>query len=564
MLVCLRVSDFAIIDELEVVLEPGLNVVTGETGAGKSMLVHALELVLGAKPRPELLRAGAQAAEVDALFDLGGDPRARERLELAGLTSLGDELALRRVVPRSGSSRAYINGKLASAASLGELARGLVEVTSQHEHHTLADARTHLDVLDSFAALDGTRAKVRTAYEQWRTADAARAQHAERLLARDERLDVLRHQLEQFDALAPEPGELERLRAERERLRHAERLMQAAGNAEDALYARDRSLCAELAQLTRELDDAARVDATLSPLAERVAAAQNELEDAAAELGRYARAVALDPERLAQVEDRVEALDRLTRRHGGSLDAVLGWADSAREELDALEGAETHAAQLQADCERTLDEASKLATTLSRKRKAAAGRLGKVIAKELRSLDMGEARVVVEVERAGDGAAADGAGLGPTGIDRAELLLAPNPGEPPRPLRRIASGGELSRALLAVKRVLGGLGPSGLYVFDEVDAGIGGKTAAVVGRKLREVAQHHQVLCITHLAPIAVYADAHHHVSKETTRGRTRSSLRRLVDDDRVDEIARMLGGIGITDRTRETARELLRDAVHE
>lgn len=560
-LVCLRVRSFAIVEELELVLDRGLNVVTGETGAGKSILVHALELVLGARARPEVLRTGAESAEVEALFDVADDPAARARAEATGV-AIDGQLVLRRVVPRDGRSRAYIDGKLASVTQLAELARGLCDISSQHEHHTLADAASHLGFLDAFAGLDAARGEVRRAHTA--LADARQALDAHRRVDadRDARLDLLRYQIGELDALAPETGEDARLREERERLRHAERLQSAAIGAEEALYARDEAICGELAHLTRTLEDAATADARLSPFIERLATAQAELEDLARELGGYARGVSLDPARLNEVEERLDALDRLARKHGGSLDAALAWASDARDELARLDRGEEAGARLAAELERARSRAGELAHELSRKRKRAATKLARAIGQELKSLSMGEARVAVEVDAGTDGEALDdGTRLGPTGIDRVEFLLAANPGEQARPLRQIASGGELSRAMLAVKRVLSGLGPGGLYVFDEVDAGVGGAVAEVVGRKLREVSRHHQVVCITHLPQIAVFADAHYRVTKSVAAGRTRSEVERLDAGARREEIARMLGGVEVGDKTRAAAKELLRRA---
>ncbi len=292
--------------------------------------------------------------------------------------------------------------------------------------------------------------------------------------------------------------------------------------------------------------------------------ARTQLEDAARELGSYARAVTLDPDRLAEVEDRLDTLRRAMRKYGGSVGAVLEHRRRAAEELDDLDRHEERAEELRRRYDAALDRAREVATRLSERRRKAAKRLGRAISDELASLGMGDAKVCVEVApiegREGE-LEVDGARLTPTGIDRAELLIAPNRGEEARPLRKIASGGELSRSMLAIKRVLAGLRPAGLYVFDEVDAGVGGAVAEVIGRKLRAVARHHQVLCITHLPQIAVFADAHFQVTKDVVNGRTKSAIRRLGDDERLEEIARMLGGLKITQRTRAAAAEMLREA---
>ncbi|MGD8862818.1 MAG: DNA repair protein RecN [Myxococcales bacterium] len=566
MLTYLRVRNFAIIDELEVELEAGMNVVTGETGAGKSILMSALSLVLGARARPEVVRTGAERAEVEALFDIADDPEALARVEEAGasLEDADGELVLRRVIQRSGRSRAYVNGKLASAAQLGELARGLCDISSQHEHHTLVDPHSHLLFLDAFAELQPLRDEVRKSYDALSRARAALADQSRDVQGRVEREDLLRFQIQEIDALDVQEGEEETLTAERDRQRHAERLAAITGGAEDALYASDGALCDRLGRIGAELEQAAALDATLAPLCEQLGSAQAQLEDVARELGSYARDVSLDSERLAELDERLDAIKNLERKYGRGTAAILEHRTRAAEELEGLDRSDERLAELQAEAERAEKDAGAAARKLSAARKKAARKLAKAVSAELSSLSMGDAEITVEVaqpEGGQEGLTVDGARLSPTGIDRVEFLIATNRGEKPQPLRRIASGGELSRAMLAVKRVLAGLGPGGLYVFDEVDSGVGGAVAEIIGRKIKEVAAHHQVICITHLPQIAVFADAHYYVEKDVAAGRTRSEIRRLDDGQQREEIARMLGGVKVTDKTRAAAKEMLRIA---
>ncbi len=574
MLLCLRVKNLAIIDELEVEFPAGMNVVTGETGAGKSILVDALSLVLGAKGAASMVRTGQPEAEVEALFDISDHAVVREAASAMGVDS-GDELVLRRVVQgevgakpgvsRAGRTRAYVNGRLASAAQLAELAKGLCDISSQHEHHTLVDAASHMQFLDAFAQLDPLRAQMASSYVELARAHEALATQTERAQKRDEREDLLRYQIGELDALDPKPDEQNALSAERERLRHSERLAELTGGAEDALYSRDDAVCTELSRLTRGVEEAALLDARLLPVAKQLASAHSELEDAARELGSYARTVVHDSGRLAQVEERLDALARVARKYGGgSLESALAHRDRAKQELTELEHGEAHAEQLRAAVSAAEVTARAAAEALSQGRRTAAKKLARAVSKELASLAMGDATISVEVEPARGKAgelAIDGVRLSSTGVDRVEFLIAANPGEAPRPLSEIASGGELSRAMLGLKRVLAGLGPGGLYVFDEVDAGVGGAVAEVIGRKIREVSQHHQVICITHLAQIAVYADAHYRVQKNVDKGRTRSEIVKLGADEQREEIARMLGGIEITRETRAAAREMLKGA---
>jgi DNA repair protein RecN (Recombination protein N) len=561
MLTFLRVRNFAIIDELEVELAAGLHVVTGETGAGKSILVDALDLVLGGRGKPELVRTGAAQAEVEATFDVSGDPLLRERLAARGIEET-DELIVRRVVAAGGRTRAYVNGSLATQAELAELTAGLADISSQHEHHTLTDPARHLGYLDAYGRLEDERAKMKVAYAALDAARDALADAKARARGREDREDVLRFQLKEIDQLAPELGELDKASAERDRLKHAEKLLAAARSAEEALYERDASIADELASLGRTLGDAAAIDARLREPAARIETARAELEDAARDLAHYARSISADPDRLAELDERLHRLSRLARKHGevGAADpiaGVLAFRDRARAELDALAGSEQQIESLDRAHVAANEAATKRAAALSAARKKAASALGRAITSELSSLGMGGAEVRVDLAETG---------MSASGIDRAELLIAPNVGEDARPLRKIASGGELSRALLAIKRVLAGLREaegraSGLYVFDEVDTGVGGAVAEVIGKKLRDVARHHQVLVITHLAPIAVYADRHFQVKKSVEDGRTHSTIDLLGATERLEEVARMLGGLSITKKTREAARELLEGA---
>lgn len=563
MLAVLRVRNLAIIDDLEVELGPGLNVVTGETGAGKSILVSALQLVLGARGRSEWVRTGASKAEVEALFLLGDDPIVRARLEAAELEAGNDELLIRRVVQPTGRTRAYINGRLATQGQLTTLAAGLADISSQHQHHSLVDPARHLEYLDAFARLEELRAEVAKAHSKLQHAERERQELLDALRDRSDREDLLRFQVREIREVEPVVGERAELEAERARLRHAEQLARAAGGAEEAIYAADGSVSEQLARVANELDHAASIDTSLTELAERVRSALSQLEDAANDLGRYARDVRVNPGRLAEVDDRLDQLTRLTAKYGGTIEAVLQHAEQAEGELERLEQHETHLAKADEECAKARADATKIAKKLSKKRHQAAKGLGQQISGELESLGMGGAQVIVELAKLeGDrGLEIEGARLSPTGIDRAEFLIAPNKGEVARPLGKVASGGELSRAMLAIKRVLAGLGPTGTYVFDEVDTGVGGAVAEVIGRKLADVAKHHQVICITHLAQIAVYGDAHYQVSKSVIDDRTQSEIARLSDDQRLEEIARMVGGVKITARTRAAAAELLEQA---
>lgn len=556
----LSIRDLAVVQQLTLEPHPGLNVITGETGAGKSILIAAIKLALGGRGRADLVRAGADQLVVEAAFDLDRSPAMRERLcEL--LDEEADELIVRRVLKATGRSRAWVNGVMVPGTTLSQLVRGVVDICSQHEHDQLADASTHLSFLDAFAELSaGAHAMART-WQAYADASSALDALAEQVRARAEREAVVRMQLDEMDAVDPQPGEEDELDAELGRLSHADRLRQITAAAEDALYSGEDGAGARLARLSRQLEDVAGVDPALDVLAERLEDVRTSVEELGRDLGRYGRAVTVDPRRLAEVEERLGALRRLTRRFGGTPERLLSLRTALREELAGFDTLEDRLESLEAARHAALDEAIREARALSQARRAAARELGASITKELADLGMGDARVEVDVARregAGRGPDVDGARLGPTGIDRVELLIAPNRGEPPRPLHRIASGGELSRSLLAIKRVLSRRAPRGLYVFDEVDTGVGGAVAEAIGRKLRAVADHQQVLCVTHQPQIAAYGHAHFHVSKASTRDRTHSTLTQLDDQGRHAELARMLGGIEVTEASHAAAADLL------
>ena len=570
MLVQLSVQNVVLIEQLVLELSPGFNVLTGETGAGKSMIIDAFALVLGGRARPDMVRNGQREAEVEALFEIEPGSRVAAKLEAAGVPcSFQDgrgELVIRRVVQSSAGgkdarSRAFVNGRMCTAAQVAELAADLCDVSSQHESVSLTDPSTHIEYLDAFGKLETARdalaedvdalGAVVKELEEVRAAERGRA----------EREDFLTFQLREIDELDPKAGEETELEQERGRLRHASRLVEATRHASERLYEGEAAICDQLARISSELDSAAAIDGSLAAQARTIEAARSELADAARALGRYAESVESNPARLTEVEERLFRLQKLLRKHGPTTTELLAHRAQVARALDALAKASDRVAELEADKEKRLAKIAAAARTLSTKRRTAAEKLADAIGRELAQLGMGRARVIVEVAQttAGEGAlAVDGARLNRSGVDRVEFLIAPNKGEDPRPLRRIASGGELSRALLALKRVLADRGPAGLYVFDEVDAGVGGAIAEVIGRAIADIARHRQVLCITHLPQIAALADVQFVVGKSETKGRTVSMLRKLREDERIDEIARMIGGVKVGEAAKRAAAELL------
>jgi DNA repair protein RecN (Recombination protein N) len=571
MLTTLRISGFAVVDQVEVRLGPGLNVLTGETGAGKSLLINALHLVLGGRMGADVLREGAEEAVVEALFELPKAHPALTRLAAAGLPVPGPgaeesgELLVRRVVSRSGRGRVFVNGALCTAAILGEAMRGVVDVTGQHEHVSLLDAGTHLSLLDAFAGVataGGPRERYATEFEALTV-----LVREERALALDEgerarRAEYLSFQLRELDLVNPEPGEDAVLEQERKVLGSAARLTAAARSAEALAYGEDGSASERIGRAARAIGEVLSLDASLEGPLGLLRSAAAEVEEAGRELARYASGLEGDPDRLQEVEDRIAALRSIARKHGGSLEAALARRDEMRAELAALSGSSERRAELARSVERQGAAAVCAAAELTRERQRGARAFCRAVAGELQALAMARCRLEVAFSPPDGGVESGGVRLGPSGAETVEIRIAPNPGEPPRPLARTASGGELSRVLLAVKRAVSRADPVSCYVFDEVDAGIGGAVAEAVGRTLSEVARDRQVVCVTHLPQVAAFADRHSRVEKRIAAGRTATAVVPLEStEERASELARMLAGHTVTRSALDHARELLAGA---
>jgi DNA repair protein RecN (Recombination protein N) len=546
----LRIRDLVLIEELELELSPGFNVLTGETGAGKSLVVTALDLLLGRRGRSDLVRHDAAGAEVEGLFDISDEPAVRQRLVEAGLPA-DEELLVRRVIPASGRHRCYVNGKLSSLAVLSSLAAGLANVTGQHEHHSLVQPAAQLALLDGFGGHGELCARMAELHGAAQEAAGRLDELRGRERDRANRLDYVAFQLAEIDEVAPEPDEVEELEREIGQLRHHGALLETARRGADELYEADGSIYERLGALGKAVEGVVRYDETLAADARQLAEAAVLVEDAARRLADYGANLTADPERLEQLEDRRERLGRLVRKHGTDLAGVLELRESLAAEAATLERFEEAIADAERALESAREEASACAADLTRARRKTAAKLGRAVSRELGDLAFERAVFAARLEQLPTG-------FGPTGADRLELLVTLNPGEGEHPLGQVASGGELSRLMLAVQRVLAGVGPVGTHVFDEVDAGVGGQVAAAVGNKLREVAAHHQVICVTHLPQISALADAHFRVSKARRGRRTVTRVEQLGDDQRLEELARMLGGAEVTDGARAAARELI------
>ena len=557
MLLELRIENLLVIERAELRLGPGLNAITGETGAGKTVLAHSLDLLMGGRARPQIVRPGAAEAYVEGVFDLPDglfdDPELSDLSER--MPDDATEVVLARRVGAGGRTSAYVQGRSANVADLRSLGSRLLAFYGQHEHRRLTLASAQLDVLDGFAGEKhlGLREDYRAAHAEVRAARRELDQLREREGTRERDLDLMRFELEEIDAAKPDPEERDELASDRERLRHAESLRGAAAGALQGLAGADEDgggADAGLSAAEGAVGAVTGVDPALDALAERIAAAAVEVADLASELRSYAEGIDAEPGRLEQVEERLAAIERLERKHGGSIEAVLAHAERCRAEIERLESA----AELAEEIERRLTAAeerrAKLATRLTASRRKAAPALEEAVAEALLGLAMDGARLEVALEPVEDG-------FGPGGAETVELRVATNPGMPVSPLRDAASGGELSRIMLALTG-LGGGGGGAVRVFDEIDAGVGGATARVVGERLRELAADGQVVCITHLPQVASQAGAHFRISKRVEGGATIADVEPVEGEELVAEIVRMLGAERDDAAATDHARDLL------
>jgi DNA repair protein RecN (Recombination protein N) len=551
----LRIENLLLIERAELRPGGGLNAITGETGAGKTVLAHALDLLLGGKPRSGIVRPGAEEAYVEGVFELPEGLLDGE--ELADLRERVDgdegEIVLARRVSAEGRTRAYVQGRSATAADLRELGGRLVSFFGQHEHRKLTVASAQLDLLDGFCGPEhlALRGRVADAHGRVRKLQAELDDLCGRAGTRDRDLDLLRFELDEIEQVGPVADERDALTAERGRLREVDGLREAAGAGAEALAPVDgdggaAQLLAAAERLADAIDGA---DPELDALAARLRTLRIEAEDLGGELRRYLDGIDADPGRLEQVEARLSDYDRLERKHGGTVESVLAHGERCRAEIDRLENAEVAVEQVVADLAAAERERADLAAKLTKGRAKAAPRLAEGVVAELAALAMDGASFEVVLEPREE--------IGPNGAERVELMLAPNPGVPAAPVRESASGGELSRVMLALMAVAGA-GGSATLVFDEVDSGVGGQTARAVGERLRALGDGRQVLCITHLPQIAAMADRHFRIEKSAGGEVARTSVERLEAGAVVEELCRMLGADASDAGARKHARELL------
>lgn len=558
----LRIRNLAVIEEVTVPCARGLNVLTGETGAGKSILLDALLLVSGARAQPDLIRSEADVAVVEAVFDVDPDGPIPAVLAEAGLRAENGQLIVRRELTRSGRTRAFVNDSAATVGLLERLGDSLVEIHGQHEHQRLMEPARQLDLLDRFATAETARARVAALVEEWGQARALQAelQVSDRDLKQKE--DLYRFQLSEIEAARLMPGEEEALKAERHRLQHSERLAEGLNRALSYLYDDPQSAASNLGRAAQLLGELAKIDPDLNASLPVLDSAQIHLEEVVSRLRALRDRSAFDPERLEEIDARLDILTKLKRKYGEGEEAILAYGDRIRTELGLMDRREELIEAANARVARLAEEAGSEALALSELRREAAVRLERLIQRELRALGMEKARFTIALRREpaqaeGLGAGSEGSRITARGIDQVEFQLSTNPGEELKPLSRVVSGGELSRTMLGIKVILAEADRIPAMIFDEVDAGIGGRVADRVGQKLAQTARHRQVLCVTHLSQIAAYAHQHLRVEKVVRGGKTRTRVEALDDAGRVEELARMLGGEQVTETARRHAREL-------
>ncbi len=544
MLRFLRVRNFALIDQLELHFEEGFNLLSGETGAGKSIIVDALGLLAGSKASSEMVRSGENRAIVEAVFETD----LKAELDRLGLDSDGPEVIIRREISSDERNRVYINNQPTTVSALRQLAPSLLDIHGQHEQQTLLDNTSQLDLIDAFAESTAAAAGIRDLFHTVQQVEAELAELAEEHARKLERLDLLSFQHDEIQKTDPKPDETQYVRERLEVLANAGKLLEAASRGYEALYESEASVLALLAQTQRLLRDAAQHDPRLQPILVQTEGARISIQDIAYALRDYANQVDADPQELERTQARLAELERLHRKYGPDL---LDHLQKVRREMDSIGLTESKKEELQRKITGLRQQYSEAAASLSKKRRLSSKKLETAVERELKSLAMPHARFTITWSDVTPGRA--------NGLDRPELLISPNPGEELRSLEKIASGGELSRIMLALRTVLAVDKSHKTLVFDEVDAGIGGKAAETVGQKLKELSSRYQILCVTHLAQIAAFAGQQYRIEKLLHDGRSVTRVDQLTGEARVEELARMMSGSRVTEAARQHVKELLK-----
>ncbi len=554
MLVELTIRNFAVIENLTIRFGSGLNVLSGETGAGKSVIIQTLQLVLGNRGGPPLIRTGSEEATVDAYIELPDKERLSAKIADMGI-DVSEGVAVRRMISRTGRGRTFINGTPATLQMASRLAGELISIAGQHEYQILLRPQNHLLLLDAYGGLSATRTVLQGRYRDWQTVLQRYKDLLDRQTSELARRELLAYQLEEITSANLRPGEEEELIEERSVLSSSEKRRDLARGAFDLLYAAGASVTERLDESRALCRGLAEIDKAVSTILDSLDSASYQVEDAAFRLRAYVQGIHGDRNRLQVIEERLYELSRLKKKYVTDVQGICALRSEIADQLKMLETAEEELTDLQVAMDKAEGEVLKMASELSSERRVAAEHLAEAVCQALDSLHMRGTRFAVDFKAPQQAVASV---LSENGIDGVQFLIAPNAGEALKPLAQIASGGELSRITLALRSLLTQRDEIGTLIFDEVDAGIGGGVAEVVGRKLKELARDHQVVCITHLPQIACLADTHYLVTKESDKELTAITVRTLTHDERVEEIARMLGGLEISEKTRAHAREMI------
>ena len=555
MLVELRLKNFAIIDDISINFGDGLNIITGETGTGKSLIVDAINIILGDRFTSEQVKSGEKQASVEALFEVPGNSGIGEKLERFGIGEGEGELVVKRVFNPGGKNRIYINGSIATLGTLSEVTDGLVNMFGQHEHQSLLKKSNYLSYIDAFSKLEHEVSEYKAAYAELVRAEGELEALREKERVGAEKEDYLRFQSEEIKKVSPAPNEDSELEAERVRLENSERFSSSLTSATGLVYEGESSAIGFLKQALSHLEKVSDLDSSLGELRDRIAAVLIETEDVFYGLSEFAGKIEHNPQRLEEVLLRLEEIGRLKRKHGDSIEEIIKKQQQIESELEGLE----NSAEMMGEIERRRDllkeEVSAAASSISAARKAGARRLGELFLEQAESVGLKNARFEVEFEEKK---------LSADGRDSVQYLFSANPGQAPRPVNKVASGGELSRIMLLLKSFVSTGDTGSIFIFDEVDAGIGGVVAESIGKKIKNLSDESQVVCITHLPQVAKFANTHLLVAKEFGEGETDVSVDALSEEERVMEIGRMLAGESVSEKTFEVARELIKGAGYD
>ena len=558
MLTELRISNFALIDHLHLEFPAGFLVLTGETGAGKSLLVDALTLLVGGRASTDLIRSETDEAVLEAVFSIpSNSPLIDQLRELDLLQSGEQELMIRRVLSRTGKNKMYLNGNMATVQGVQELASSLVDIHSQHDQQSLLSSKAQLEVLDGFGSANTLRSRYGHAYEEWKAKESELNETVAKHHEQQGRQEFVGFQLQELNKANLQAGEEEALNQEYQRLKHAGRVGELIETTYQYLYEEDHAVVGKLRQIVQNIQELSTIDSSIKPWTQLSESASVSLQELAEAIRDYRQNLHYDPERLAEIDDRMAQIQGLKRKYQSTYHELLERTQVLQQEIDGFSTSHEKIEELRKQRTNARLLVEGLGKELSITRREAAKEIERKIKGEFKALRMEQVRIDVRIETN-----ADPENFGPTGADHVEILLSANPGEPLQPLAKIVSGGELSRIMLAIKSVLAGVDEVPVLIFDEVDSGIGGAVAAVVGERLRRLAHYHQVFCITHLPQVASQASGHYLIEKKVVKDRTATNVRLLDEKQRQDEIARMLGGLEITEATRQTAEEMLKVTV--